>query len=96
MRNFDVEEVAEFYQQRTEDTGQVFAPEAIALVFELTNGQPWLVNALARQLVEVLTPDPTIPITIDFLLHWAWAKAKPMKRADILATMRAVLAVDCW
>jgi hypothetical protein len=64
MRNFYAEEVAELYQQHTDDTGQVFEPEAIALVFELTDGQPWLVNALARQMVEVLAPEPTIPITV--------------------------------
>jgi len=29
----------------------------IARAFELTGGQPWLVNALARQLVEKLVPD---------------------------------------
>jgi hypothetical protein len=67
MRNFYAEEVAELYQQHTDDTGQVFEPEAIALVFDLTGGQPWLVNALARQLVEVLAPDPDVPITMDLV-----------------------------
>ena len=33
----------------------------IAYAFELTQGQPWLVNALARQAVEVIVPDPTSP-----------------------------------
>ena len=28
-------------------TGQAFTPEALARVWELTQGQPWLVNALA-------------------------------------------------
>jgi hypothetical protein len=64
MRGFNAGEVAELYQQHTEETGQVFEAEAIALVFELTDGQPWLVNALARQLVEVLAPEPTTPITV--------------------------------
>ncbi|MCP4663573.1 MAG: hypothetical protein GY856_49950 [bacterium] len=32
--------------------------QACARVFELTGGQPWLVNALARQLVEVVVPAP--------------------------------------
>jgi hypothetical protein len=63
LRNFNLEEVAELYQQHTEDTGQLFEPEAIALVFDLTQGQPWLVNALARQLTEILAPDPATPIT---------------------------------
>lgn len=57
LRNFTRDEVAELYQQHTADTGQAFSPEALALVFELTGGQPWLVNALGRQLVETVVPD---------------------------------------
>jgi hypothetical protein len=63
MRNFYAEEVRELYQQHTDDTGQIFSPEAIQLAFELTQGQPWLVNAIARQLVEVVAPDPSTTIT---------------------------------
>jgi hypothetical protein len=63
MRNFYAEEVSELYQQHTDDTGQVFTPAASQLAFELTQGQPWLVNAIARQLVEVVAPDPSTPIT---------------------------------
>jgi hypothetical protein len=65
MRNFSAEEVASLYQQHTEDTGQVFTPDAVGLAFELTQGQPWLVNAIARQLVEVIAPDLAIPLTVD-------------------------------
>lgn len=63
LRNFTAEEVAELLTQHTEETGQVFAPEALALTFELSQGQPWLVNALARQATEKLVPDEsqTIP-----------------------------------
>jgi AAA-like domain len=63
LRDFTALEVAELYQQHTEDTGQIFTEEAIALVFELTQGQPWLVNAIARQLTEVIAPEPSIAIT---------------------------------
>jgi hypothetical protein len=63
LRNFDESEVAELYQQHTADTGQIFAPEAIQLAFDLTQGQPWLVNALARQLTEVVAPQPQTTIT---------------------------------
>lgn len=65
LRNFTAAEVAELYTQHTADTGQVFEAEALARAFELTQGQPWLVNALARQCVEVLVPDPAQPITRD-------------------------------
>lgn len=57
LRNFTLDEVTELYGQHTSETGQVFAPEAIARAFALTGGQPWLVNALARQLTEVLVPE---------------------------------------
>jgi AAA-like domain len=63
LRNFNELEVAELYQQHTADTGQIFTPEAVQLAFNLTQGQPWLVNALARQLTEEIAPEPTITIT---------------------------------
>lgn len=62
LRNFTAEEVAELYEQHTAETGQVFTPEAKALAWELTRGQPWLVNALARQMVETVVPDPSKPV----------------------------------
>jgi hypothetical protein len=51
LADFTAEEVAELYRQHTEATGQRWSGEAIALAFELTQGQPWLVNALANQIV---------------------------------------------
>ncbi|NTU85057.1 MAG: PD-(D/E)XK nuclease family protein [Chloroflexales bacterium] len=62
LRNFTETEVATLYAQHTADTGQAFTPDAVARAFGLTQGQPWLVNALARQAVEVIAPDPAIPI----------------------------------
>lgn len=62
MRDFTAGEVAELYAQHTDDTGQRFEPEALALAFELTQGQPWLVNALAKVAVEELVPDTSRPI----------------------------------
>lgn len=64
LRNFTHAEVAELYGQHTAETGQGFTEEAIAQAFALTQGQPWLVNALARQVVETLLPDPTQTITV--------------------------------
>lgn len=62
LPNFTADEVDELHGQHTADTGQPFTPEACALAFELTRGQPWLVNALARQAVEKLVLDRAIPI----------------------------------
>jgi len=63
LRNFTAAEVAELYTQHTAETGQVFQPEAVQLAYDLTRGQPWLVNALARQMVEEDVPDRTQLIT---------------------------------
>jgi len=57
LHNFTRDEVFSLLRQHTDATGQVFEPEALEHVWYLTRGQPWLVNALARQLVEVLVPD---------------------------------------
>ncbi|WP_446375617.1 AAA family ATPase [Coleofasciculus sp. D1-CHI-01] len=79
LRNFTATEVAQLYGQHTAETGQVFSPEAIQRAFELTQGQPWLVNALARQLVEVVVPDPQQVITVD---HLEQAKEILIQRQD--------------
>ncbi len=63
LRDFTRDEVAELYRQHTDETGQSFTPEAVARAFQWTEGQPWLVNAMARQLVEVVVPDSSRPIT---------------------------------
>ena len=36
--------------QHTAETGQTFAPDAVDAVWEQTRGQPWLVNALGREM----------------------------------------------
>lgn len=67
LKNFTHADVAALYAQHTQDTGQVFTPEAIAQAFELTQGQPWLVNALARQMVEVIQPDVSQDLTVEMV-----------------------------
>ena len=62
LRNFTAEEVAELYDQHTAETRQAFTEDAKAQAFYLTRGQPWLVNALARQAVEVLATDRSKPV----------------------------------
>jgi len=63
LSNFTAAEVAELYGQHTADTGQVFSAEATELAWGLTRGQPWLVNALARQVVTKEAPDPATEVT---------------------------------
>ena len=49
LGDFNEAEVRALLQEHTHDTGQGFAPEALDQVWELTQGQPWLVNALAYE-----------------------------------------------
>jgi type II secretory pathway predicted ATPase ExeA len=67
LSDFSPEEVAELYAQHTAETGQRFEPDAVTRAHALTQGQPWLVNALARQAVENLRPDRREPITADLI-----------------------------
>jgi type II secretory pathway predicted ATPase ExeA len=69
LRNFNAEEVVELYQQHTAETGQIFTPEATATAFYLTQGQPWLVNALAKEVVEKMVKDRSIAITKEHILQ---------------------------
>ncbi len=79
LRNFTALEVAELYAQHTADTGQRFTDEATETVFELTQGQPWLVNALAKEAVEELVSDSSQPIEVS---HIHDAKERLITRQD--------------
>ena len=49
LGDFSRDDVESLLTQHTAETGQAFAEEARAAVWELTQGQPWLVNALAYE-----------------------------------------------
>ncbi len=49
LGDFSRDDVESLLEQHTAETGQAFAEEARAVVWELTQGQPWLVNALAYE-----------------------------------------------
>ncbi|MEW6742568.1 MAG: hypothetical protein AB1486_07400 [Planctomycetota bacterium] len=49
LGDFSRTEMESLYAQHAAATGQAFTPEALALAWELTRGQPWLVNALAYE-----------------------------------------------
>ncbi len=50
LNDFTLEQVKELYAQHTKATAQKFTSPALQRIFELTAGQPWLVNALGREL----------------------------------------------
>ena len=60
---FTRDEVFELLAQHTTTTGQRFEPEAAALIHELSQGHPWLANALADRIVERDLRDRSIAVT---------------------------------
>ncbi|MCL2283503.1 MAG: AAA-like domain-containing protein [Fibromonadales bacterium] len=64
LKNFTRDEVAELYSQHTKETEQIFELTAIDYIYEQTQGQPWLVNAIACECVEKICQKKySIPIT---------------------------------
>ena len=49
LADFSRSEVEELLGQHTAETGQRFSPEAVEEIWNATAGQPWLVNALAKE-----------------------------------------------
>ena len=67
LGNFSEAEVRCLYGQHTAETGQVFEEIIFPRVMALTGGQPWLVNALARELTGKMPAlkDRSRPVTLD-------------------------------
>lgn len=69
LGNLSQHEMGVLYAQHTDETGQPFTDEALQLAWELTGGQPWLVNALAYETCFKNTPgrDRSQPVTAALL-----------------------------
>ncbi len=63
--DFTGAEVAALYRQRTEETGQEFTPEAVERAYDYSQGQPWLVNALAYEITSRMMIEPPVTITAE-------------------------------
>jgi hypothetical protein len=65
LGNFTKEEVIDLYSQHTTETGQQFEKECFDLIMDYTDGQPWLVNALANEVTHKMQEnrDRTVTIT---------------------------------
>ena len=50
LGNFTKKDVINLYNEHTKETGQKFAEGVIEYIYEITNGQPWLINALGYEL----------------------------------------------
>ena len=89
LGDFSEAEVRALYAQHTEETGQVFTEEALARLFDLSQGQPWLTNALAREIIEKMRVLPPEMITLE---HVEQAKERLiLERATHLDSLAARL-----
>jgi hypothetical protein len=68
LQNFTKEEIAQLYRQHTGEAGQRFEDSAVDLVWQQTQGQPWLVNAVANEvIVEILQSDYAKSVTAELV-----------------------------
>lgn len=69
LGNFSLDEIRILYGQHTSDTGQVFEEECFPLVWKATEGQPWLVNAMAHEVTYKMREnrDRTVHITAEMM-----------------------------
>ena len=79
--DFSAPEVRALLSQHTAETGQEWTEEAQQTVWELTAGQPWLVNALARQACrrDPAGLDRSRPLTAEAV---RWAREQLILRRD--------------
>ena len=78
LGDFSEGEVRALLAQHTEETGQVFTPEALETVWTRTRDQPWLVNALAWEAC--------------FWNEAGRNRARPITAADILDAQEQLIA----
>lgn len=67
MANFTEADVRDLYGQHTAATGQAFTEEAVAAAWAYTAGQPWLVNALAHEVIDTTGVPASAPITAEHI-----------------------------
>ncbi len=69
LGNFSKEEIRELYLQHTHETGQQWDEGCFPMVWEATEGQPWLVNALANEVTGEMEEgrDRTVTITPEMI-----------------------------
>ncbi|MPZ28496.1 MAG: ATP-binding protein [Micromonosporaceae bacterium] len=63
--DFTPAEVHELYAQHTIETGQAFTDPAVDRAFGYTQGQPWLVNAIAAEVIDRMQIAAPTPITAE-------------------------------
>jgi hypothetical protein len=80
LGNFSQAQVRDLYLQHTEATGQLFTDEAVEYAYYLTQGQPWLINALAYEACFSEPAHRSRPVTQEVI---ETAKEKLILRRDV-------------
>jgi hypothetical protein len=65
LEPFDREDVHSLLHQHTEHTGQKWETSAMDRIYDLSQGHPWLVNAMADQIVNRDVEDRSVTIAAD-------------------------------
>jgi hypothetical protein len=69
LSNFEREDIARLFAQRTEETGQEISGEALDYVYDQSGGQPWIVNSLfQRATMRILDEESRETLNIEHLI----------------------------
>jgi hypothetical protein len=70
LSNFQREDIAKLFAQRTEETGQEIAGEALDYVYDQSRGQPWIVNSLfKRATMRILDENSRETVTLEHIME---------------------------
>ncbi|MDR2096372.1 MAG: PD-(D/E)XK nuclease domain-containing protein [Treponema sp.] len=70
LSDFQREDIAKLFAQRTEETGQQINGDALDYVYEQSRGQPWIVNSLfKRAVMRILDEESRETVTIDHVMR---------------------------
>jgi hypothetical protein len=68
LSNFQKQDIAKLFAQRTEETGQQISDEALDYIYEQSRGQPWIVNSLfMRATMRILDENSRETVTIEHI-----------------------------
>jgi hypothetical protein len=70
LSNFQKEDIAKLFAQRTEETGQEITGEALSYVYDQSRGQPWIVNSLfQRATMRILDENSRETVTLEHIME---------------------------
>ena len=70
LSNFDKNDIAHLFAQRSAENGQKIEPAALDYIYEQSNGQPWIVNSLfMRATMRILNRESAETVTLNHVLE---------------------------